>query len=300
MKEIAIIGPTASGKSALALKIAKLSNAIILSLDSLAIYKEIDIVSAKPTKEELCSIKHIGIDEIYPNEYFSVEQYIQLYKQASAEARKYHANLIIVGGSSFYLKALQTGLSPHPRFKRETIKKVTDIMTKGIDRAYQMLREVDDTFATRITIHDKYRIEKGLSIYYETGMKPTEYFAKNPPKPIIKDIPIFEIEVKREQLRQRILTRTKQMLQMGLIDEIAYLEKKYGRDINPMKAIGIKETLQYLDGKIKTENELIESITTHSAQLAKRQQTFNKTQFAKKISLPLQELEKEIQKQLAV
>ncbi|HFB53666.1 MAG TPA: tRNA (adenosine(37)-N6)-dimethylallyltransferase MiaA, partial [Sulfurimonas autotrophica] len=109
MKQLAIIGPTASGKSDLAIKIAKQMNAYILSIDSLSIYKEIDIVSAKPSREELEEVEHFGINEIYPNEHFSVEIFIKLYEDVVQRCKKEEKNLIIVGGTSFYLKSLLDG-----------------------------------------------------------------------------------------------------------------------------------------------------------------------------------------------
>src|SRR6218665_1246559 len=111
MKEIAIIGSTASGKTALSLEIANKTNSIILSLDSLCVYKEIEIASAKPTLEERGNIIHFGIDEVYPNEEFDVIKFIELYKKAKDYAIKNNKNLIIVGGTGFYLKALIDGLS---------------------------------------------------------------------------------------------------------------------------------------------------------------------------------------------
>jgi tRNA dimethylallyltransferase len=111
MKEIALIGPTACGKSALAIEIAKECNAFILSLDSLGIYKEIDIASAKPSKKEREEIRHFGIDVLYPNEYFNVAMFFDLYKNAKKEALTKGKNLIITGGSGFYLKAMIEGLS---------------------------------------------------------------------------------------------------------------------------------------------------------------------------------------------
>jgi tRNA dimethylallyltransferase len=130
-----------------------------------------------------------------------------------------------------------------------------------------------------------------LNIYLQTSEKPSLYFLKNPPKPVIQDdLPIFAIETQREVLRERIRQRTLQMIQNGLIDEIKSLENKYTRSPNPMKAIGIKETLDFLDGKI-SKDELIELISTHTAQLAKRQTTFNRTQFEKKIMIKNDEIE---------
>ncbi|WP_281951995.1 tRNA (adenosine(37)-N6)-dimethylallyltransferase MiaA [Nitrosophilus kaiyonis] len=281
MKEIAIIGPTASGKSDLAIEVAKECNAIILSLDSLSIYKEIDIVSAKPSKDELKQIKHFGINEIYPNEHFSVDIFIKIYKKAKEYAKKYGKNLIIVGGSSFYLKTLIEGISPLPNISQEIKEKVKYIL-KDLKSAYELLKDIDEKFAKKISSYDKYRIQKALEIYFSTNLPPSIYFIKNPKKPIIKNLDIYEIGIDRDKLKENILKRTKKMLDLGLIDEIAYLEKKYGRDLNPMKAIGIKETLFYLDGFID-KDELIKKISLNTYHLAKRQITFNKTQFTKKI-----------------
>ena len=280
MKEIAIIGPTASGKSDIALKIAKNLPSFILSLDSLSIYKEIDIVSAKPNKKELKEVKHFGIDEIYPNEYFSVDIFIDIYKKAKKEALNYNKNLIIVGGTSFYLKVLIEGISKIPNFKEETVFKVKDIL-KDLKSAYNLLEKIDSFTAKKIDQNDRYRIEKALLIYFETNIAPSLYFQKNPKKPVIKNIPIYEIYINRDKLKEKIKRRTMRMVEMGLVDEIAYLEKKYTRDLNPMKAIGIKETLEYLDGKLNID-KLIEKITINTYHLAKRQQTFNKTQFKEK------------------
>jgi len=282
MNEIAIIGPTASGKSELAIEIAKECNANILSLDSLSIYKEIDIVSAKPTKDELKEIRHFGIDEFYPDEHFNVDIFIELYKKAKNITKKEKKNLIIVGGTSFYLKTLIDGISKIPKIS-QSAKEKTNNLLRDLKKAYEFLENIDKNFAKKISPNDRYRIQKALDLYFETKMAPTIYFLKNPKVPVIKNLPIFEILIDKDILKKKILNRTKKMIEMGLIDEVAYLEKKYGRNINPMKAIGIKETLQYLDGKIDLDT-LIRKISTNTYHLAKRQITFNKTQFKSKIS----------------
>ena len=275
----ALIGPTASGKSNLAIKLAKKLNYEILSLDSLSIYKEIDIASAKPSKEDLKSIKHYGIDEIYPNEKFDVVKFIEIYKKIK------HKNIIIVGGSSFYLKAMIDGISPMPKIDEE-IKK------EAKKKDYNFLKKIDEVYASKISPNDTYRIQKGIEIYLATNLPPTIYFKQNPPKPIIKNIPIFEIQINRKTLKERIKKRTQKMFEMGLIDEVAFLEKKYkDRRLQIFKAIGIKEVLDYFNGKF-TLNELKEKIVINTSRLAKRQQTFNKTQFPNKISASIDKLEK--------
>ncbi|NPA11818.1 MAG: tRNA (adenosine(37)-N6)-dimethylallyltransferase MiaA [Epsilonproteobacteria bacterium] len=265
----AIIAPTASGKSELALKLAKELGYEILSLDSLSIYKEIDIASAKPSKDELKEVKHYGVDEIYPNEHFNVAKFIDIYKNIP------HKNIIIVGGSSFYLKAMIDGISPMPEISKEIISQAKNF-------TYEDLSKIDPEYAKKISPSDTYRIQKGAEIYLATSLAPTIYFKQNPPIKILPNIKIYEIHTDRNVLRQRIAKRTHKMFEMGLIDEVAYLESKYkDRRLNALKAIGVKEVLDYFNGKYDI-NTLKEKIITNTARLAKRQQTFNKTQFKTK------------------
>jgi len=294
MKQIAIIGPTASGKSDLAISIAKKIDAYILSIDSLSIYKEIDIVAAKPSKEELSAVKHFGIDTIYPNEHFSVEIFIKLYQEVVQKCQEDDKNLIIVGGTSFYLKSLLDGLSILPNITQEVEIKVQKRL-QDLTKVYEDLKQKDPSYMQNIAANDRYRIEKALLIYEASTLTPSEWFLKNPPKPIITELPIFNINVERELLRERIKKRTQQMYTMGLIDEVCYLEQKYTRAPNAMKAIGIVEVLDFLDAKID-KDEMLQLITTHTAQLAKRQQTFNKTQFKDITHAPLQDLKELITK----
>ena len=273
----ALIGPTASGKSEIALNLAKKLNYEILSLDSLSIYKEIDIASAKPTKDELNEVKHYGVDEIYPNEKFDVIKFIEIYKKIP------HKNIIIVGGSGFYLKAMIDGISPMPTITE-------DIKKEAKRKDYEFLKKIDNEYANKIKPTDSYRIQKAIEIFLATNTPPTQYFKQNPPIKILPNIPIFEIDIDRKTLKEKIKLRTKKMFEMGLIDEVAYLEAKYkDRRLPALKAIGIKEVLEYFNGKYSI-SELKEKIITNTARLAKRQQTFNKTQF-KTIKAPLKELE---------
>lgn len=296
IKQLAIIGPTASGKSDLALAIAQKIDAYILSIDSLSIYKEINIVSAKPSGEELALVKHFGVDEIYPNEYFSVDIFIDLYKKTLQKCKEEAKNLVIVGGTSFYLKSLLQGLSEIPKVS-EKIKQTVHQKLTNLEVCYDELSSIDPEYMKNISNNDRYRIEKALLIYEGSGIKPGEWFAKNPPKPIIEKLSVFNIDVERDVLRQRIEKRTSKMLDMGIIDEVAYLEQKYTRSPNSMGSIGIVEVLEYLDGLVSKE-QMLQNILTHTAQLAKRQQTFNRTQFENLISAPLEELEEIILKTL--
>jgi len=290
-QQLALIGPTASGKTALSIKVAQHMNAYILSLDSLSIYKEIDIVSAKPILEERKDIKHFGIDTIYPNEDFDVTIFIKLYHEVHKKCLDENKNLVIVGGTSFYLKMLMDGISELPTISERTQQKTKKHLL-DLDKAYHMLYALDSEYMAQIESKDSYRIEKALNIYLETSLTPTEYFKQHPPLATITEpLPIYQIVWEREQLRKRIALRTNIMLSEALIDEICMLEKKYGRKPNCMKSIGIKETLAYLDG-IYDKSMLIEKITTNTARLAKRQTTFNNSQFENVIKGSIEELEK--------
>lgn len=285
MREIAILGPTASGKTSLSINLAKKLNANILSLDSLSIYKEINIASAKPTLSERENIKHFGIDVLAVNENFNVTTFFELYKKAKKQSQIESKNLIIVGGTGFYLKCMIDGVSHKPQISDDTKQKVA----KNLKDGYEMMLKYDEKYASNISSNDSYRIEKWLEIYFQTNTIPSKFFEENEKEPIAKNLELYEIDIDKEILRQRISLRTKIMLDDGLIDEVFYLESKYTREPNPMKAIGIKETLAFFDGDLNKE-ELKEKIITNTARLAKRQRTFNATQFKEHTKGSVQEL----------
>lgn len=287
MKEIAIIGSTASGKTALSLQIASITNSIILSLDSLCVYKDIEIASAKPTVQERGDIVHFGIDEVFPNIDFDVIKFIELYKKAKEYALKNDKNLIIVGGTGFYLKALIEGLSQGVESKIKL-----DIPQ---NEAYELLYNIDKEYMQKIEKNDRYRIEKAYAIYKQIGLSPSSYFEQNPKIPVAKNLKIFEILWEKDELKNRISQRTKIMIDSGLIDEVIFLERKYTREPNCMASIGIVETLEYLDGKL-TKRELEEKISANTIKLAKRQNTFNKSQFPEKTSNIIEDLNSDILK----
>ncbi|PRM92799.1 tRNA (adenosine(37)-N6)-dimethylallyltransferase MiaA [Arcobacter cryaerophilus gv. occultus] len=291
MKELAIIGTTASGKTALSLEIANKTNSIILSLDSLCVYKEIDIASAKPTKIERGDIVHFGIDEVFPNEKFDVIEFLNLYKNAKEYAEKNMKNLIIVGGTGFYLKALVDGIS-------DGLKENTNL-DMCLNDAYNLLYSLDKDYMQKIEPNDKYRVEKAYSIYKQSGLTPSQYFLKNPKIALSPNLPIFEILWEKDELTNRISLRTKQMIKAGLIDETIYLEKKYTRAPNCMSSIGIVETLEYLDGKIDKKS-LEDKIIQNTLKLAKRQNTFNKGQFTNRVSNIIPSLNSEIIKYFSI
>lgn len=277
MKTIAILGPTASGKTALSIELALMYNAHILSLDSLSIYKEIDIAAAKPTLIERQGVRHFGMDVLLPSEHFDVTMFFELYKEAHNASLHEGKNLIIVGGTGFYLKAMMEGLSTKPDIPL-AIKEQIDQQLLDLEASYTLIKEHDIAYAQKIASTDRYRIEKWLEIFLTTNETPSIYLSQAKQEPIIKDVVLFEIETPRDVLAQKIALRTKLMIEAGLIDEVFGLEKCYTRAPQCMKAIGIKEVLDYFDGKFKIPG-LEERITFNTIHLAKRQRTFNASQF---------------------
>ena len=255
-----------------------------MSLDSLAIYKKIDIASAKPTVSERQGVKHFGIDLIYPNENFSVKAYIDLYKQVKLYCQNSRKNLLIIGGTGFYLHALTHGVSKLPHITPNATMQAKEVLS-DLQSAYRFLLEKEPS--TKIKQNDRYRIQKWYELWFTCKLTQKQYFAKHPPQPVIeKSIPIFEIDMDRELLRKKIDQRTEAMFAQGIVTEVSELVSEYGKDCQPFGAIGIKEVIEYLDGKSSYE-QTKELVATNTKRLAKRQRTFNRSKFTDRISLDL-------------
>lgn len=279
MIEVAIIGPTASGKSEAAINLAQKYGAYILSLDSLSVYKEVDIASAKPSKNDLLCVRHFGIDMIYPDEAFNAAMFMDEYERAKSEALEHGKNLVIVGGSSFYLKAMMDGLTDMPPISEASRQKANNVVSQNTLEAYEYLVSIDQGYASNIKSSDGYRIGRGLEMFFEFGKPPSELFASLPKKAVAEGLKVYEITVDRDVLRARIALRTAKMFELGIVEEAEYLLSRYGRDTKPIGSIGLKETLSYIDGDISRQS-CEELINIHTSQLAKRQSTFNKTQLS--------------------
>ena len=262
--EFALIGTTASGKSGLANALASEFEAIILSLDSLCVYKEINIASAKPDKTALERVEHFGVNLLSVADKFNVALFFDEYKRAKKRAFELDKALIIVGGTSFYLRALMSGLS-------QNVPESTTPLSN--DAIFALMSELDKN--AKIAPNDTYRLRKWLGIYENTGQIPSEFQKNSLQEPLIKELEIFELVVDKENLRQKVEFRTQNMLKMGLVDEARALFATFDENLKPLNSIGLKECKDFLAGKI-TRTELATLINTHTMQLAKRQRTFNK------------------------
>ncbi|STP04988.1 tRNA delta 2-isopentenylpyrophosphate transferase [Helicobacter acinonychis] len=244
-------------------------------MDSLSIYKDINIASAKPSLKERKNIKHYALDCLNIDEKNNAPLFKTLLEDAMKVSQK--EILLIVGGSSFYLKSILEGLSSMPKLNNDQILKIErEIAT--LTNPYAFLKSIDPNMAFKIHSNDTYRIHKALEIFYATHTPPSEYFKKNPKKPFEHAITLFALCIEKTVLHNRIKQRTKNMLDCGLIEEIKALYTQYPKDSQPFKAIGVKESILYLEKQL-TLKELEEAIVSNTIKLAKRQNTFNKTQF---------------------
>ena len=271
----AIIGTTASGKSALALKLARKFGLCIFSLDSLSVYKGVDIASAKPSKADLREITHYGIDLLAPSEKCNAGVFLNLLCEIVGREIA-PQKLLIVGGTSFYLKSIIEGLSVVPQ-SSEFVEAYIAKITQNKAEAHKLLRQIDSDFATKISPNDSFRIAKGLQIYFLTHQSPSAFFAQNPRQKLPFNIKIFELIKAREILREDIRMRTERMFECGLVDEVRNLRQNFPHS-QALKAIGIKEIIAFLEGKI-SQDEAKDAIIKNTLALAKRQRTFNRTQF---------------------
>lgn len=257
-------------------------NVALFSLDSLSIYREIDIASAKPSKESLAQIPHFAIDVLAPDEPCSFGVFASALQDALRHCVRTESRLLLVGGSGFYLKAMTDGISPAPNALDDAQRARLERILARPKHAHALLARIDKQAAQKA--HDSYRLRKAFEILLATKQPPSRYFAANPKRALLPQIPIFELQIERDNLWRNITARTESMLRQGLLDEVRTVCDRYGRDIQPAKSIGFRECLAHFDGVIAREN-LAEQIAIHTRQFAKRQRTFNRTQLA---ATPLQ------------
>ena len=273
---ICIAGPTASGKTALAVELAKAVNGEVVSCDSMQVYKYMDIGTAKPTLEEMQGIPHHMLDVALPQEDFSVSRYCELATPIVDDIIARGKTAIIAGGTGLYMDALIRGntFAPYPSTgMREKLEQQAD--TEGMETMLELLRSIDPDSANRLHLADRKRILRALEVYYETGETITAHNLKTRAIPPRYNPVWFALEdTDRAQLYDRIDRRVSVMLEAGLIDEIqTLLAKGIPKKCTAMQAIGYKEFIDALDGHI-TIVEAADQVRQSSRHYAKRQLTW--------------------------
>jgi tRNA dimethylallyltransferase len=274
---IVLIGPTATGKSELAILIAEALNGEIISLDSMQVYRGMDIGTGKIPLEERKGIPHHLIDVINPDRIFSAGEFQRLAEEKTGEVWKNRKTAIIVGGTGLYLRAFLKGLFPTPARSDAVRQRIEDWdKREGLDSLYSFLSRTDHGIRETIKPTDRQRIHRSLEIFLVTGKTPSilresSGFAEDR----FRAIKIGLNYSSRELLYAAIEKRVDSMFEAGWVDEVRTLKDRYKAPLHPFKAIGYREIIAYLDGNTSLEST-ISLIKQKTRNYAKRQITWYK------------------------
>ena len=272
-KIIVICGPTASGKTTLGIKIANDIKGEIVSADSMQIYKDMDIGTAKPTKEEQKMAKHYLIDFVSPDVRYSVADFKRDATEAIETIIKKNKTPIIVGGTGLYINSLIYNIDFNSEGNTD-LEFRSELEKRDIGELYNMAKKIDKDAISKISPNDRKRIMRIIEIYHSTGKTKTQ-LEKESIKENKYDYRIFVLNWDRKKLYERINLRVDLMIKNGLIEEVQNLLKKYNEFPTSFQGLGYKEVKEYLDGNL-TKDEMIEKIKQESRRYAKRQITWFK------------------------
>lgn len=268
---IVIAGPTASGKTATAIKIAKALDTLIISADSRQFYKEIPIGTAAPTNEELSEVQHYMIHNLNVEDKYDVADYEQDVLILLKKLFLTHNTVVMTGGSGLFIDAVCNGLDSIPDISEENRNKINELYKKGGLNALQNeLQNLDPEYYNIVDKYNPRRMQRAIEVCYQTGL-PYSSFRKNNVKE--RDFKVIKLALfwDRNELITRINKRVENMVRDGLIEEARKMYPK--RQLNSLNTVGYKELFQYFDGKISL-NEAIEQIKISTRQYAKRQMTW--------------------------
>lgn len=268
---IVLAGPTASGKTATAIKLAKAFDAEIISADSRQFYKELSIGTAAPTDEELSKVKHHFVHNLSIEDKYDVADYekdVMLYLK---NYFKNHDVAVMTGGSGLFIDAVCNGLDEIPDISDEIRTKVTKMLDEGgIEALQKEVEKVDNQYFQIVDKQNPRRLQRALEVYYQTGRPYSTFRQGNVVK---RDFNIIKLAIlwDRDKLIERINKRVDLMMQQGLLDEVKSVYPK--RHLNSLNTVGYKELFDYLDGKCSLE-QAVEQIKINTRQYAKRQMTW--------------------------
>lgn len=274
-KVIVICGPTASGKTGFSVKVAKAMKGEIVSCDSMQIYKDMNIGTAKVTKEEMQGIPHYLIDFVSPDERYSVADFQKDAEKAIGEIVEKGKTPIVVGGTGLYVDTLVYHIQ-YPEIETDLAyrKQLEEIIQEqGLEAAYQKAKEIDPQAIEKISSNDQKRIMRILEIYHQTKKTKTQLELESRREEPPYEYLIYAIDMDREKLYDRINQRVDIMINQGLIEEVQELLKKYKDFPTAMQGLGYKEVVSYLKGDM-TKEEMIETLKQETRRYAKRQLTW--------------------------
>ncbi len=262
-------------KLGLSIELAKKINGEIVSCDSMQIYKEMNIGTAKVTEDEMQGIKHYLIDFVSPEERYSVADYKKDAKKAIEEIIKKGKVPIVVGGTGLYIDSLIYEIDyQNIEFDQEYRKKLEEqVKLEGLEKLYEKAKKIDPLAIKKISPNDEKRILRILEIYHATGKTKTQQEIESRKKLPEYEYLVYALKWDREQLYERINKRVDQMLEQGLIEEVKTILQNHRKFPTAMQALGYKEVVEYLEGKASKE-EMCDKIKMETRRYAKRQMTW--------------------------
>ncbi len=268
-----IAGPTCSGKSSLAIRLANAIDGEIINGDAFQVYKELNIGTAKPSIEERKQVPHHLFDFILPSKEYNVKDYQSEARKLINKLTKQNKHIIIVGGTGLYQKATLYDFDFSKEIKKADL---SDLKFMSNEELYKYLVTIDAEAARSIHQNNRKRILRAIEIYRSSGKKKSEIINSQKHKLIYKTI-FIGLNIERDILYEKINNRVDMMIEEGLLEEVKMLKAKYDVKKHAFQAIGYKELIDYLNGKTDL-NEAIELIKKHTRNYAKRQMTYFKNQ----------------------
>jgi len=268
---IVLAGPTASGKTATAIKLAKAFDAEIISADSRQFYKELSIGTAAPTAEELAQVKHHFVHNLSIEDKYDVADYERDVLDFLKQYFKTKNIAIMTGGSGLFIDAVCNGLDEMPDISEEVRNRVSKMLeTDGLEGLQKEVERVDNEYFQVVDKQNPRRLQRALEVYYQTSKPYSTFRQRNVAK---RDFDIVKLAIlwDRDKLIERINQRVDMMMRQGLLDEVKSVYPK--RHLNSLNTVGYKELFDYLDGKCTLE-QAVEQIKINTRQYAKRQMTW--------------------------
>ncbi len=272
---VVLVGPTASGKTALALELARSFDLEVISADSRQVYRDLDIGTAKATVEERRQVPHHLLDVVDPDQEFTAADYARLAREAAASVHRRGRLPLVVGGTGLYIRVLCSGLAEAPGADPEFRKELLDEEERGgAGTLHRRLLEVDPGTAERLAPRDRVRIIRALEVFFLTGeplsrLQARHAFAERPFRTLS-----LGLSPPREELYRRIDRRTEEMFESGLLQEVqGLLDRGYSPDLKALRTIGYREAIQHLQGGL-TLADCLSQVQHRTRRYAKQQRTW--------------------------
>lgn len=271
---LVLTGPTGSGKTDMAISLAKKLGGAIINADAFQVYRELNIATAKPSEAQRLEVPHFLFDFVPISSSYSVYEYQADLRATIADLQEIHKPIIIAGGTGLYIRA---GLYDYS-FPEEKVVDLSVYEKMDDDTLYAALQKMDPEEAKTIHPHNRIRVLRAIKVYLSSGKKKSEIKAEQKHQPIYDDVYFFGLNAEREPLYERVNQRVEEMFKAGLVEENRALYEKYGEAPRAFQAIGVKELFPYFRGE-KNLEECKEEIQKNTRHYVKRQETFFRHQF---------------------